>query len=177
VTWTAQESGSINTGAWNGVHFADALVGVVVGAANKIAKTYDGGTSWSEVTGPSAQAGVAANVVRVLDRNRWWVGYANGKLYYTIDAGVNWTQRTFTGSGVGQVRDIRFRNELQGFMLTNNASPVGVIHMTIDGGYTWEALTTPTNAGLNQLYIADEWKIFVAGQAQGGTGFIAKGIA
>lgn len=177
VTWTAQESGSINTGAWNAVHFADALVGVVVGAANKIAKSYDGGTSWSEVTGPSAQSGVAANVVRVLDRNRWWVGYANGKLYYTLDAGVTWTQRSFTGSGVGQVRDIRFRNELQGFMLTNNASPVGVVHMTIDGGYTWEVLTTPTNAGLNSLYIADEWKIFVAGQAQGGTGVILKGIA
>lgn len=177
VTWTAQESGVINAAAWNAVHFVDANVGLVGGAANALAKSYDGGTSWSSITGPSAQSAVAVTVVRVLDRNRWWVGYANGKLYYTLDAGVTWTERSFSGSGVGQVRDIKFRNELEGYMLTQNATPVGVIHMTIDGGYTWEALTTPTNTGLNSLYIADEWKVFFCGNTQGGTGFIAKGIA
>lgn len=177
LTWVTQDAGVIHSGVWNAIHFADALTGIAGGAANVLAKSLDGGNSWSAVTGPSAQAGVAVNVVRCLDRNRWWVGYANGKLYYTLDAGVNWLQRSFSGSGVGQIRDIKFMNELEGYLIVNNASPVGTVHQTIDGGNTWEALTTPTNAGLNAVQIGDEWKVFVAGAAQGGTGFIAKGIA
>lgn len=177
LTWTAVESGVIASGAWNAIHFIDTLVGLAGGVANQMASSVDGGLSWSAVTGPSAQSAVAINVVRVLDKNRWWVGYADGKLYYTLDAGVTWTQRSFTGSGVGAVQDIRFRNELEGYLLTNNASPVGVVHMTIDGGYTWEALTTPANSGLNALFVADEWKIFVAGEINTATGYIARGIA
>jgi hypothetical protein len=60
-------------------------------------------------------------------------------------------------------------------MISDNASPVGTVHWTKDGGYTWETITTPTNVGLNALFVCDEWNFFVCGEAQGGTGFIAKG--
>lgn len=176
LSWTVQNAAVIHSGAWNAIRFApdDADVGWAVGAANVIARTLDGGTSWGAITGPSAQAGVAANVVEVLDRNRVWVGYADGDLYYTLDGGTTWAARSFTGSGVGEVRDIRFLNESLGYLLTNNASPVGTVHWTIDGGYSWDALTTPTNVGLNVIRICDEWTAFFGGEAQGGTGYIAK---
>lgn len=174
LSWTAQEAGVINSGAWNAIHFATALVGVAGGASNELARTVDGGSTWSALTGPSAQAGVAINTVFALDRNRIWAGYADGDLYFTLDGGVNWEARSFTGSGVGQVRSIRFLNDLEGVMVTNNASPLGAVHTTMDGGYTWEAKTTPTNSGLNAVFVCDEWKFFVAGEANGGTGFIAK---
>jgi len=177
LTWTAQESGVINAGAWNAIKFADDSVGFAVGASNAMAKTTDGGTSWSAVTGPTAEAGNAAISLDVLDRNRVWVGYDSGTLYYTNDGGVNWSARSFTGSGVGEVRDVKFMNEYIGVLVTDNASPVGAIHRTIDGGYTWQALTTPTNVGLNAASICDAWNFYVVGEAQGGSGVILKATA
>jgi photosystem II stability/assembly factor-like uncharacterized protein len=175
ITWTAQESGSITSSAWNAIHFVDSDTGFVGGASNAMARTIDGGTTWSSITGPTARAANAVICVSVLDRNRIWVGYDSGHLYYTLDGGTTWSLRSFTGSGVGDVRDIDFFNELLGFMISDNASPVGTVHWTKDGGYTWETITTPTNVGLNALFVCDEWNFFVCGEAQGGTGFIAKG--
>lgn len=178
LSWTAIESASIHAGAWNCIRFVDENVGWACGASNIIAKTVDGGTSWSQVTGPAAMAGNAALVVEVIDRNRVWVGYDSGDLYYTIDGGTNWSARAFTGSGAGDVRDIKFYvdgNETLGYLVTDSASPVGTVHWTIDGGYTWTALTTPTNVGLNAVHICDQWEFWVCGNAVSGVGYIAKG--
>lgn len=164
----------ITSQAWNVIKFVDELNGWAVGANNAIARSTEGGQSWSAVTGPSAQAGVAVTALEVFDRNRAWIGYANGKAYYTIDAGVNWTERAYTGSGVGQVRAIGFLNDLYGIILQDNGSPVGQVLRTVDGGYNWKAISTPANAGLNTLWICDQWSFFFGGEAQGGYAYIAK---
>jgi len=174
LTWTAQESGSITSAPWNAVEFSDDQIGWVVGNTNAIARTIDGGATWSSITGPSTQAANHAISLEVIDKNRAWIGYSSGTMYYTIDAGVTWTQRSFTGSGVGQVRDIAFLNETLGYMLSNNASPLGTVLWTIDGGYTWSTLTTPANSGLNALYICNQWNFYVAGETNSATGYIAK---
>ena len=175
LTWTAQDAGVVSSNAWNAVHFVTEDVGYIGGDSNSLAKTVDGGVSWSSVTGPTAEAGNAVTTVFTIDKNRAWIGYDSGTLYYTLDAGVTWTARSFTGSGVGQVRDISFINENIGILASNNASPVGTAHYTKDGGYTWEAMTTPTNVGINVVHICDIWNFYAAGEAQGGTGYIAKG--
>lgn len=177
-TWTAQQSGTITAGAINCIRFVDRNVGWFAGANNIIARTVDGGTSWSVVSGPSAQSAVGINVVEPIDRNRAWLGYADGELYYTTDGGVTWTQRTtFTGSGVGQIRDLRFWDENLGLLARNTASPVGKLAWTPDGGYSWLDLVEPTNVGINVIEPVSEWDFFVGGLAQGGLGFIAKGTA
>ncbi len=173
-SWVLQENAQIMVTAWHSVHFADELVGWAVGAAGKVARTLDGGDSWGEITGPAGKGAVVANTVFSFDRNNAWIGFADGTMYYTKDGGITWTQRTFSGSGVGQVRQIAFMNDYIGFMVRNTAAPVGVALMTIDGGYTWEPLTTPTNSGINALHICNEWSFFVAGEPNGGTGYIAK---
>jgi photosystem II stability/assembly factor-like uncharacterized protein len=178
VTWTAQEQGVITAGNWIAVWFADANNGFVGGAANAIARTTDGGTTWTAVTGPVAEA---ANDVQCVTRNKdsniWWAGYdGNTRMYYTTDDGTNWTQRAFTGSGVagGEVADIVFYNDLCGWMLSNTSGPVGTVHRTRDGGYTWEAVTTPTNAGLNAIWPCSCNLAFAVGEAQGGTAVVLK---
>lgn len=175
LTWVAQESGVISTTQWNAIRFVDALVGWAAGENNEVARTIDGGVTWSAITGPAGQTTDDIQTIEVLDRNRAWIGYNDGTLWYTHDAGVTWAQRSFSGSGVGSVRDVRFFNDSLGYMVTNNASPVGRAHWTIDGGYTWQVLGLNTNAGYNSLFLCDEWSFFVAGEAQGSLGYIAKG--
>lgn len=174
VTWTLQEASVIHSGAYNSIDFADAEVGWAAGAANVVARTIDGGTSWSSVGGATGKAAVAINTIHAVDRNRAWIGYADGTLYYTSDGGTTWSQRGHTDSGVGQVTDIDFVDDYVGILTRNNASPAGRILYTLDGGFTWEPLTTPTNAGISVAKALDYWTFYVAGAASGGTGYIAK---
>jgi photosystem II stability/assembly factor-like uncharacterized protein len=174
LTWTAVESGAIHTAEWNAIHVVDEDVVWAGGAANVIVRSVDGGDSWSELTGPSAQSAAAVVAIFAFDRNRAWVGYNDGDLYYTVDGGVTWSARSFSGSGTGQVRDITFLDDAFGVLVHNNASPVGTAFVTKDGGFTWESVTTPTNAGVNVAAICDERSFYIAGEPQGGTGYIAK---
>ena len=177
VTWQTQEAGVINNAAWNSIDFADADVGWAGGVANEIARTIDGGTGWSPITGPAGQAAVAINTIHAVDRNRAWIGYANGRLFFTNDAGATWTERGFSGSGVGSIADIDFIDEYMGVLVRNTASPVGNVLTTIDGGYTWEPMATPTNSGLSVAFMCDYLSFFVAGAANAGSGYIAKATA
>lgn len=174
VTWEAQESAVITSDPWNAIHFVDEEVGWVGGDNNKVARTIDGGTTWSAITGPAGQTTDEIEALWAFDRNRCWIGYSDGTLYYTSDGGTNWSARSFPGSGVGEVRDIKFYNDSLGFMIVNNASPVGTALWTINGGYSWSRLDANTNVGYNAIHICNEWNFFIAGEAQGGTGYIAK---
>lgn len=176
LTWTVLDAGNVMS-AINSIHFVDDEVGWMVGDTNAIARSLDGGSSWSTITGPSAQAAANCNVVFALDRNRAWVGYSDGDLYYTADGGTTWSQRSFSGSGVGEVRDIKFMNEHIGYLIHNGATPANganYVQYTIDGGYTWTQMTTPDNDGLNVIALCDLWSFYVVGEPVSSLAFIAK---
>jgi photosystem II stability/assembly factor-like uncharacterized protein len=102
----------------------------------------------------------------MIDAKRAWVGSANGNIYFTTDGGTTWTVRTgWPGAGVAGtgVMDIQFLNDLEGFMVSNTAAPVGTILRTINGGLDWQTITTPTNIGLTCLWAAREDLVFVGG--------------
>lgn len=172
ASWRAVESGGVSANAWTGLDFLDDLNGVAVnGTAGVVAVTRDGGESWTAATAVTGTP--ALNCVSVVSPYSVWVGTATGLLFYSNDYGITWTGRTgWTGSGVGQVRSIDFANDLVGWMLSNNASPVGTVLRTIDGGFTWTVITTPTNSGLNDIWAIDENHAFACGEANGGTGVI-----
>jgi photosystem II stability/assembly factor-like uncharacterized protein len=173
-SWTAQESGIITTDEINCVVFADANVGFFAGNTNIIAKTSDGGQTWSAVTAPADQAGI--NIISLEWSGRWWIGYeTTGELWYSEDEGTNWLQRTYDG-GTSQVSipKIDFITELHGFMVTNTVAPVGTIYHTVDGGYTWQPLTTTTNVGLNSIVACDPNLAYAVGEPSGGTAVILK---
>lgn len=117
---------------------------VAVGANNAVLATQNGGVTWSAITGPAN--GVALTSVWMRTASEWFVGAANGRLYYTRDSGQTWVEKAFSGAGAGSVTDISFSTPTVGYMSHNTASPAGRIFRTVDGGFSWYAL--PENDGL-----------------------------
>lgn len=165
-SWTVQESGVITASEINSIAFVDGNEGMFVGNSNIIARTTDGGQTWSAVTAPAAQAAINIWSVEPSSSDRWWIGYeTTGELWYTEDDGDNWSQRTFDYSTTPvSIPSIDFVSELHGFMVTNTADPVGTIYHTVDGGYTWQPLTTPTNQGLNAIKGCDPNLAYAVGE-------------
>lgn len=171
ATWTAQTSAELTTEDLRAVSFIDENSGMAVGDADAILFSSDGGTTWEQVTA----TGSGDNLTCVAPSgNFWWVGTSGGDLWYTRDDGTTWTQRRFSGDGVGDVSDVAFANDLVGYAIHNTAAPVGSILVTINGGYSWKALTTPANNGLNALSIADMNTVYAVGEVGGGTAVIVK---
>lgn len=171
LSWTAQEEGVITSSEINAVYFKDPLNGMAGGVGDVLMRTTDGGLTWAAVTA----TGGGDDITSIGNSGGfWWAGDSGGQLWYSDDDGTTWSARTFNGSGTGNVAAVKFATEFFGVMAHNNATPVGSVFVTINGGFTWQKLTLPANAGINDIWICSTRKIYVVGEAQGGTGFIAK---
>jgi len=197
-TWIVGDGGYVYfaTDPTNGVEVQDAGVAttenlvdvdafstkivVAVGANNAVIHTENGET-WAAVTGPAP--GVALNCVAIRKDKEWWVGAANGNLYYTKDAGQHWFTKAFPGSGSGSVKAVIFASDTVGFMAHQTAATVGRILRTISGGNTWYVspegtANIPDNDSINDIAVCqDEVNIIYAGGlgANAADGIIIKG--
>lgn len=178
VTWTAKESAVITAGNYMAVHFANEKYGCAVAAAGVVALTANGGESW--YAGGVIGGGAAVlNCVRVLDNKRILVGDAAGKLWQSVDFGETWTEITgWTGARTGQVRSIDAALDGAGhvlWMAHNSAAPLGSVLRSIDGGANWVVVDNmPANSGINAVRAVDANTAYAVGEANGGTGFLAK---
>ncbi|KKM62840.1 hypothetical protein LCGC14_1517630 [marine sediment metagenome] len=176
-----QDAGVVTGQDLTSVHAYDINNVVAVGALNALVLTRNGGDTWTLVIGPNA--GIALNTVWMRGPDEWFVGDAGGQLWYTLDAGVNWTEKTFPGSGAGVVRDIHFANNTVGYMSHDTAAPAGRILRTIDGGFSWYVSpegnsSIPANDQINKLApcINDPNIVFAGGLADDGAdGVLIKG--
>jgi hypothetical protein len=116
---------------------------VAVGGNSSIVKTEDGST-WSKVGGPTGVA-INYNCVAVKSETEWWIGTSTGRLYYTLNGGSTWTEKSFSGSGAGVVYDIVFASASVAYLSHSTAAPRGRILRSNDGGYSWFVL--PENVG------------------------------
>lgn len=154
---------------------------VAVGASNAVIYTLNGGETWQSVTGPAV--GVTLNCVAVRGEKEWWIGTANGKIYYTKDRGDHWTEKTFPGSGTGNVYDIIWASNTVGWASHSTATPSGRILRTIDGGNQWKVepdgtSTLTTNDKINSLAVCkkDVNTLYAGGLADNGAdGILLKG--
>jgi len=178
ATLTVLSGGTATLENLNKIVVLPSLTGYCVGNNGKVLKTTDG-TSWSLVTSP-----VAANLTAldVIDENRVWVGTAGGELWFTEDGGTTWTERSFSGTGTGQVIAIEFiesTNGEFGYMLHQTAGGSDKLFRTIDGGKNWSYNdngqgTTATNSGLNAIAACGINSVFAVGDAHGGTAMVLK---
>lgn len=170
LTWTAVHSGSLTTQNFHSISRFGKNLLVVSGATDAMIKSTDGGSSWTALT--ATGGGNTLNRIFAVTKFRYFVGDNAGGLYYTEDGGTTWSLR---GTFQADVRDVVFNGELFGFMAANNATPVGTIYFTRDGGYTWEALTTPTNEGLNMVHMCSPNEAIVVGEPiTGGNSVVLK---
>src|SRR3972149_753594 len=174
-----QDAGAATTQPINAIHAYDEDNVLAVGNSNAVIHTTDGET-WAAVTGPSI--GVNLNTCWMLSKTTWLVGTAGGRLYYTYDSGTTWTEKGFTGSGAGVVRDIRFVNGQVGYMSHDTVTPAGRILRTINGGYSWYVMpegagSIPANDRINSLATCGDPNIIVGGGLAGDAsdGILVKG--
>jgi hypothetical protein len=175
-----QDAGDATTQNLNAIHGYDQLHLVAVGAQNAVIYTTDGET-WAAVTGPDPA--VALNTVWMKSETEWFVGSADGKLWYTRNSGTTWTEKTFPGSGTGSVEDIKFSNDTVGFLSHTTAAGKGRILRTVDGGYSWVVApegntSVPLADKFNALAVCpyDVNLVFAGGLADDATdGIIIKG--
>lgn len=168
LTWEESSSGLVAGEDFNDIVFVNTNLGFVVGNANAIIGTTNAGSTWAVYVGPAA----AVNLTSI-DVNRsgyLFVTAADATLHRSIDAANSWVQ--IMDMLAGTMNKIRFDPELAyyGYLIWDNADPVGTLLRSEDGGVSWLALATPANTGLNDLYVVDPNMAYVAGNAA----FIAK---
>ena len=130
---TALTSGGVTSENLNAISAFDENTIVAVGANNTVIVSLDG-TNFAAVNGPEASAALTS--VAALSADIYIVGTGAGKMWYTVDGGITWTQKSFPSSGSGSVEDIRFATGLVGFA-SHTLSGAGRILMTTDAGYSW----------------------------------------
>ena len=183
TSWTEQTTAITASGAavMNAIHFADANIGVCVGAGNVLIETVDGGTNWSTGVGPLA--GDSLDAVHVFDSQRVIVGTdgagaANGPLWMSYDGCATWTEITegLDPLVTDEIGDVTFLPDgMTGFLVRNlTGATMGTVFKSIDGGWSWKSITTPTNIGLFSIHACNANLAFAAGHAAGPVSFVAQ---
>lgn len=166
-----QSAGGATTSILKDIHGVDEFFLAAVGNSNAVVYTADGGSTWSSVTGPAV--GVNLTGIFVKDQNTWFVTAANGKLFYTTNQGVSWSEKGFPGSGAGNTTAIDFATDSVGYLAHTNAAGLGRILRSIDGGNSWYVLSEitgiaiPANDHINSLAACGEDANFVLGGGLG----------
>lgn len=156
---TVLSAGGATTQNLNAVHGVDTKTLVIVGASNTVLYTDNAGDTFQSVTGPAA--GIANNAIYMQTKDLWFVGNGSGNLYYTLNAGTDWTQKTFGATAGGAITDIVFVTREVGYMAWNDTpNNRGYVYRTNDGGYSWYRLpegtfTWPTVRRVNALAVPD----------------------
>lgn len=154
LTWATQPSAAFNASGNfpDFIYFWDANNGVCLGDPTggyyEIYTTTDGGTTWIRV--PTANIPLPlggefgiTDVFTAIGNGTVWFGTNLGRIYKSVDMGLNWTAAStpFTGSYIGS---IAFRDANNGIATSGSTGGVADIIRTTDGGTTWTAAGSNT---------------------------------
>jgi photosystem II stability/assembly factor-like uncharacterized protein len=116
----------------NRMEFSDSTRGIAVGGRGNIWTTSDGGVSW--INRESGSPTVPFKVVRT-DATHAWSAQSEGEITFTRD-GRSW-RRSGLPVGVGNVGDLTFANNLEGWAAVNGNTIGSFVYHTTNGGVTW----------------------------------------
>jgi photosystem II stability/assembly factor-like uncharacterized protein len=136
--------------------FSDTFV-VAAGDNGSIVWADDGASFQAAETSPVG-GGVRITALAVKSKNEWWVGTSAGELWYTKDQAVSWTLKGDYGEAI---YDIVFATDTEAFFASTTSTPLGRIHRSVNGGYSWYVIpeglaTIPANDRINALAACKE---------------------
>jgi photosystem II stability/assembly factor-like uncharacterized protein/uncharacterized protein YkwD len=152
LKWTIVVSGLPNI--LNSMHFADTMNGFIT-CDGLVLKSTDGFKTYTTAITSSGETFGDMGFTSPMDGIV--TGYAE-KLYITKDGGNTWTMKS-TGSIGRNWKAISFPNITTGYILGTG----GEIIKTTDGGNTWNAITSPVNLPMNDIWFTSADTGFITG--------------
>jgi photosystem II stability/assembly factor-like uncharacterized protein len=138
---TVLDAGVATNDNLTAVHAISDTFAVTVGDNGRVISTSDRVT-WTAATVVTGDPNLTA--VWIKTRREWHVGTDAGAYWYTLDAGVTWTQLTNLPITLTDVNDIAFSTDSVGYLAGISAA-AGVILRSYNGGQSWVVL--PEGAG------------------------------
>lgn len=134
---TVLDAGSATISKLNAVSAVSVDTALAVGNDGAIVYTLNG-TTWTLSPTSCAGIGTHLNACYMKSASEWWVGDSTGKLYYTTNAGISWTQKVLPGTAPSAIKDIKFATDSVVFVAATVSSK-GRIFRSFDGGYSFIA--------------------------------------
>jgi hypothetical protein len=100
--------------------------------------------SWDVTSAKPVGVGIHLTGVEVKSKTEWWVTASNGEMFYTLNSGKSWHEKTLPGTVPTKMNGISFATDSVGFA-TGIVSGRARIYRTFDGGYSW--VTMPEGGG------------------------------
>jgi hypothetical protein len=147
----------------NAIHMFDPYEGVAlgdpVGGTWTIAKTTDGGASWSRAANEPVQVGSEVGIERLVgfagNSHLWFSSNQGGRIYRTSDRGESWSvvNSPWSGSSLMSMSD-----SAHAFIANLGYPPSRQGALTDDGGATWTTIGLPVETYANTaLHDSDLW--------------------
>ncbi len=138
---------------YNNIKFKDDLIGYVT--QYSIIKTTDGGNFWDLASELTSNTFSISNIFN----DTLFVSCDSGKIYRSINAGVNWTM--FYTPTNDTLRKIFFVNSKVGYAIGD----LGLIVKTTNAGVNWALQNSGTTRRLRDIYFINEDTGFVVGDS------------
>ena len=129
-------------------------VGDPINGDFEIYTTSNGGTTWTQVPGAnipnplSGEWGVVG--YQSIIGNTVWFGTNLGRVYKSVDKGLNWTVATCTPLNNKYIQPF-FKNPTFGLVMDKDASTTGTLAMSSDGGATFTARNNTGHTFTNDM--------------------------
>lgn len=141
--------------------FADTGTVFAFSYGTGVQRTVDNGATWQAVPMPTADSFFAIGF-KAFTAQRLIVNDALGRLYFSIDGGTTWNQRSARGRSAASVNSVWFFDSRQGLAMADDGSAA----RTTDGGQTWTSSDSAGFGWRRAQFLADGsvgWVISDAG--------------
>ncbi|WP_247232526.1 YCF48-related protein [Telluribacter sp. SYSU D00476] len=140
----------------SGLSFGNDNIGYVVSGRGGIARTTDGGLTWTIVRDRKTDNKPLLDVYFASPSVGWVVGH-NGLIYKTTDAGETWEDQSVTEPY--SLTKIKFLDHNRGYAIgyegADYLSLKGVLLETSNGGKTWTRVALPEQLPFNDILFTD----------------------